>query len=187
LTVVEVARKLRVVRRVLLQMRMVVMVMGFGVVVGCSKGSDAPKRKSNAEDDGVAMSAEEQRLLRECNGGTNGACETLQGVYLKGGRRDESTALVKRLCESGRKYFCPTFAFVLDLGDGVPRDRVRARQLFEETCEHDPKACSEFGSLYLAGTATVARDVELGCFLADRACALGDQDACRDRQSSCGR
>jgi TPR repeat protein len=71
---------------------------------------------------------------------------------------------------------------VLDLGDGIPRDRARARQLFEETCADDPRACSEFGSLYVAGTATLTRDVELGCFLLAKACESRDPDACRDLQ-----
>ncbi len=148
------------------------------VTLSCSKGSDPPA--STSTDRGAA--ADEERLVRQCDSGTNAACEELEGVYLKSGRKAQSTALVKRLCEANRRYFCPTFAFVLDLGDGVARDRARARQLFEDTCKDDPKACSEFGNLYLSGTRSVGQDAELGCWLLSKACSYNDQDACRDLQ-----
>ncbi|MCC6898686.1 MAG: sel1 repeat family protein [Polyangiaceae bacterium] len=106
-------------------------------------------------------------------------------MYLRGvgtARSAEKAALLnKRLCESGRRYFCPTYAFVLFLGRGVPKDGARARQLFAENCQHDPKACSEYGSLIAVGTG-VPQDLEFGVFLLDLACRERNAMACRDLQ-----
>lgn len=122
---------------------------------------------------------------RACERGDNAACELLTEMYLRGvgvERSEEQAAkLNKRLCESGRRYFCPTYAFVLFVGRGVTMDRARARVLFAENCQHDPRACSEYGSLIAVGTG-VPRDLELGVFLLELACRERDALACRDLQ-----
>jgi len=123
--------------------------------------------------------------MRQCDEGTDAACEQLEGRYLEAKRPAEVTALVKRLCEGGRRYFCPTYAFVLAVGDNVPRDRGRALQLFNDTCKDDPRGCSEYGNLFIAGLG-VPKDLDLGCILARHACTHGDQDACRDLEYCTG-
>lgn len=92
---------------------------------------------------------------------------------------EKAAALNKRLCETGRRYFCPTYAFVLAVGSGVPKDRDQARRLFKENCLHDPKACSEYGSLFAAGTG-MPQDLELGVELLGLACRYQDAQACQD-------
>ncbi|MGE0551639.1 MAG: hypothetical protein AB7O24_26560 [Kofleriaceae bacterium] len=95
-------------------------------------------------------------------------------------QHEEASQLYKRLCEGGRKFFCPSHAFGLATGDGIAPDRGHARRLFEETCQYDPKACSEFGNLYMAGTPRLPRDPEMGSFLLDLACRYRDAEACRE-------
>lgn len=120
--------------------------------------------------------------MQQCERGTDAACDQLQARYVKTRRRVESAALVQRLCEGGRRAYCPTYAFVLAEGLGVPRDRARARQLFDETCKDDPTGCSEFGNLYTSGTG-VAQDFELGCVLLKHACTHRDEQACGELAS----
>ncbi|MBI4954322.1 MAG: sel1 repeat family protein [Myxococcales bacterium] len=120
---------------------------------------------------------------RACDAGDDRACELLTAMYLRGDgvpRSDaQAAALNRRLCEQGRRYFCPTFAFVLAEGRGMPADRARARELFVATCAADATACSEYGHLYATGTG-VARDLELGHLLLDLACRAGEARACDD-------
>jgi len=149
-------------------------------VLACSKGSEPPAELASARP-ATATDAcnDEPGCLRACDAGNNTACDTLTSIYLKENRRDDATRLVKRLCEGKRRYFCPSFAFSLALGEGIAADRARARQLFEDTCPDDPRGCSEFGNLFMAGRG-VPLDVELGSLLLDLACKHRDQDACRE-------
>jgi TPR repeat protein len=145
------------------------------LAAACSKTGEPPPPAAEVRG------SEESRLLRQCDGGTNAACESLETLYLQANRRADVTALVKRLCDGGRRYFCPTFAFALANGDGIAADPGRARQLFTDTCKDDPNGCSEYGSLYVAGRG-VKKDDDLGCFLLDLACTYHDDAACRDVQ-----
>lgn len=122
----------------------------------------------HAEPDQCAVGAP-AACERDCNAGKNLPCEILEGEYLRAHDVAKATALVQGLCEGGRPYFCPSFAFTL-----VSSDPVRARQLFDATCADDPKGCSEYGSLI------VQKDLELGRHVLDLACRLDDHEACDD-------
>ncbi len=70
---------------------------------------------------------------------------------------------------------------MLAIGEGVTADPPRARRLFDDTCKDDPRACSEFGNLFIGGRG-VTKNLELGCHILDLACTYHDQDACNDLQ-----
>jgi TPR repeat protein len=154
----------------------------FVALVACSKGSERPPDVTETPPTQSAGCGDEKSCLAACDAGTNAACDELTSIYLRAKRRTDAAALTRRLCEGGRTYFCPSFAFALALGDGVPVDRERARELFERTCKDDPKGCSEFGNLLTAGRG-VPLDVELGSRLLELACDLHDNDACRELQA----
>ena len=116
---------------------------------------------------------------KACDAGDDKACERFTLTLLHGSRDAEAAALNQRLCDGGRRYFCPTYAFILAEGRGVPRDRAHARALFEASCQYDPNGCSEYGNLYATGNG-VARDLELGHFLLDLACKNHDEQACKE-------
>jgi uncharacterized protein len=152
-------------------------VLLLAAVTGCPEtGGGAPAPSGSA-----AAAEVEAAATRLCDSGDNAACEKLMGMYLSGDRvpRSEAKAaeLARRLCESGRRYFCPTFALVLYEGRGLPQDRARALTLFADTCGEDPKACSEYGSLY-AGGRGVAKDPKLAQLLLGLACKHGEATAC---------
>ena len=123
----------------------------------------------------------------DCDNGDDAACTKLQELYLRyGGTRSERSVkhaqLVMRLCEQGRKTFCPNFAFALAVGDGISQDIPRAKQLFVSTCSFNPSACGEFGNLYINGLG-VKKDIELGKFLLTLACKERDANSCKDLES----
>jgi hypothetical protein len=120
-------------------------------------------------------------VLTTCRDGDDGACEQVTATYLHDRRDDDAALLQKELCDAGRLYFCPSYAFALAVGRGVPPDPVRARALFVSTCSADPVACSEYGNLFATGTG-VAQDLELARLLLDLACRDGDAHACGDLQ-----
>ena len=157
--------------------------------LGASAGCDETAPRERAEPDRPIVVACAPGLIepceRACQGGDDKACEQLTATYLRGqagpGGREKAARLNQGLCESGRRYFCPTFALALMEGDGVPRDVARARKLFETTCGDDPVACSEYGSLYVAGRG-VKRDLAVGRFLLELACRHREPQACRELQ-----
>lgn len=162
------------------------LVWGF-VLVSCDDPKQAPAAEPPYTSDQAEQTRCEPGLLqpcdRACKEGDNAACEQLTAMYLRGigvERSDRAAAaLNRRLCQQGRRYFCPTYAFVLLTGRGVPMDGERARELFADNCQYDPKACSEYGSLVAAGTG-VPQDLVMGTYLLDLACRHGDAQACND-------
>jgi TPR repeat protein len=128
-------------------------------------------------------SGQAEPCRRDCERGDDRACEELTGMYLRGVGVEHSdvkaAALNKRLCESGRRYFCPSYAFVLWVGKGLPQDKAAARRLFDETCRYDSVACAEYGSLIVGGT-NMPQDFETGAHLLDLACHDGAARACTD-------
>lgn len=161
--------------------------VGVALLAGC--GSKDPKKAPK----GKSLSPQAQTLkctlgqeavcLNECNQGNNGSCEQLESMYLTGVGVPKSpekvAALDKRLCEEGRRYFCPNYAMLLSEGVGLQKDRARAKELFTSDCQYNPTACSEFGSLYTTGKG-VPKDEELGRFLLTLACQHNDKLACRE-------
>ncbi len=125
----------------------------------------------------------EAAAKRLCESGDNRGCERLLEMYLTGKgvpQSDTKAAELNRsLCEGGRRSFCPSFAMALQEGRGVTQDKPRARALFVHTCDADPVACSEYGSLYANGLG-VARDLELARWRLALACRHGDRRACED-------
>ena len=145
-------------------------------IVGCRDTSVPPASV------GTCATGDRAACRRDCDAGSDAACDKLVAAYLKTGGttgRHDAAELTRGLCEGGRRYFCPSLAFVLANGDGIAADRVRAIELFRTTCKDDPKACSEYGNLYLAGRG-VPHDPELAQLLLDLACTQHDADACRD-------
>lgn len=162
---------------VIIERRVVVFVLA---IVACSKGGEPPPGPGNtASTTSSCKAGNEQACEEACDRGDNPSCDQLTLIYLQTKRRAEASALSRRLCDAGRKFFCPTYAFALAEGDGVRQDRALARKLFEQSCEHDPNGCSEFGNLYMSGTG-VQQDLEVGSFLLELACRHRDQQACRE-------
>lgn len=156
-----------------------------------SNQTTAPRTKlvQRSPKDGIKVSCASKNAkacLRDCNAGRDSACDKLTSMYLRGDgvakSKAAAAALSKRLCESGRKYFCPSYAFVLAQGFGISRDLKRARQLFIESCRHDPTACWDYGRLYLRGRG-VSRNVAFGRLLLQLACKAKHAKACRDLQT----
>ncbi len=146
---------------------------------------DAPSQ-SNAVT--TCASGLESPCVRECKAGIDKSCDALSAMYLQGKgvprSLEKSTALNKSLCEGGRHKFCASFAFALHEGSGIAADRARARKLFADHCKDDPVGCGEFGSLYLGGRG-VAKDLEMGCFLAGLACKERDAQSCKEFRGYC--
>jgi TPR repeat protein len=128
-------------------------------------------------------------LSQACDEGSDDACERLLAQHLSkrsyAGNR-AAASLAKRLCESDRKYFCPTYAFALARGDGVAADLDAAKTLFDATCQHDPLGCGEYGSLYAGGIARITPDLSMARFLLGLACKHKDERSCRDLQTISG-
>lgn len=149
---------------------------------GCDRGSSSAERLDPAACRPGAASACENA----CKAGDDAACDAAVLMYLQGTGVDKSdekaAALERELCEGGRLYFCSGWAMALSEGRGVPRDRARARALFETHCRHDPKGCGEYGNLYGSGTG-VERDSELATMLLDLACRHHDAQACAELEA----
>ncbi|MCA9666649.1 MAG: sel1 repeat family protein [Myxococcales bacterium] len=164
-----------------------VLLLAMVVASGCSKRRSAGKDPSAAKP---ARCSNRQQCLARCERGVDRACERLTGMYLRGtaGKQSEVEAalLNKRLCERGRRYFCPTYAFVLAVGRGVAQDTTKARALFRDTCHFDPVACREYGSLFARGRG-VERDIGLGILLLDLACRAKHAFACAELDELRGR
>lgn len=116
--------------------------------------------------------------VRDCEAGDDVACDSAIAMFLAHGR-DRAASLCRDLCESGRHRWCPSYAFALVHGDGVPRDEARGRELFERYCADDPVACSEYGSLSASGTG-VPQDSGLAHLLLGLACDSDEATACRE-------
>lgn len=157
----------------------------LGVAAGCEEKQ--PPTPAGARPTSSAVPIE-QSLLRICNEGNDEACDKLIAKYVFGDGLPKSDAnaagLSERLCKEGRMYFCPTYAFHMHQGLGVPRDVEGGRKLLVDTCDEDLVGCSDYGQLFATG-AGVEKNLELGLKLLDKACKHGDAKACdRHRAAS---
>lgn len=145
-------------------------------LAACQGAAPNPERPKETCASGSASAC-----ARDCETGDDKACDTVTLMYLRGvdGDDEKAASLMKRLCESGRRRYCPSYAFALAQGKGTPKDEARARELFTTTCEYDPSACSQYGNLYAAGNG-VPKDIDLAHLLLDLACTHLDTQACEE-------
>ena len=149
------------------------LVVSIVALAACRTSADRPPQKSRPAE---AIAEPEAAA---CDHGDDAACDRLTGAYLHAHANDKAAALQQRLCDSGRRYFCPSYALVLYEGRGIPQDRMRAILLFQSTCQYDPKGCGEYGALYVGGQG-VRQDVQFGLELLELACRNHDEQSCRD-------
>ena len=76
-------------------------------------------------------------FLKACSGGHKNGCFNLSTLYLKGSEpvpKDMQSALSFSLqsCELGHPYGCANAARMYRLGDGVEKDKSKAKELLEK-------------------------------------------------------
>ena len=120
---------------------------------------------------------------RACKGGYPFGCTSL-GVLTRHGtgvRLDASVSvsLFRRACEAGEPSACSQLGYAFDLGLGVTTDIAKATSYYREGCEGgDGSGCNNLAML------TLRRDPAQAATLFQKACALGNANACdssRDR------
>ena len=158
------------------------------VAIVCALAAIACRNRGGPENGAVQAKCAPGQLepcRRACDQGDDDACDQVARMYLRGSGAEQSdenaVAVYKRHCEAGRRKLCPSYAFALLLGKGIDQDAARARRLFADTCQYDPEACGEYGSLLAVGTG-VPQDFQLGVDLLDAACHHGNAPSCRDLQ-----
>jgi TPR repeat protein len=154
-------------------------VLALGLLAACgdAKVDDAPRSAA------PAASSQVDFLDGACQRGNDLACEKLWTAHKRGEgtaqSTEKATELMRRLCEEGRRNFCPGFALSLHQGEGIAADPPRARQLFIDTCAFDPVACSEFGNLFSIGLG-LKKDLAMARLLLDLACREREPKACEE-------
>lgn len=87
-------------------------------------------------------------------------------------------AACKDAAQKNRGLPCNLAGAILFDGMGMKKDRARAMEYFEKSCEQDfAEGCSNAGNFYKKGLG-VPRDADKGQQLLDKACKLGAQEHC---------
>jgi hypothetical protein len=121
-------------------------------------------------------------LLRACEGGMSGACESLGDRFRRGDgvpeNKARALAFYQRVCDSGNSSVCVTVGKMYARGEGTPQDRERAFSIFQRECNHrDAEACGELGSFFQRGE-IVPQSTRRAYSLFLLACRGHARDAC---------
>jgi TPR repeat protein len=131
-----------------------------------------------------ALCASEGTLSGTCSacGGCSAGCSCAQvaasasAPIVRSG--PAAQANVKRACDSGRIASCVYLARILDEGDGVKVDSVRASALFKQACDRgSAEACFRLAGHYQRG-AGVAKSPSRAAQLFEQACNAGNRYGC---------
>lgn len=92
----------------------------------------------------------------------------------------DAAAVMSKACREGEAAACSVLALMLELGSGVPEDRVRARSLYTHACHAgNLRACTNLSRLEL----TFVEDPGAVAVATDRllvACDEGEPSACAE-------
>lgn len=119
---------------------------------------------------------------RACDGGLASGCALLGELYQKGisGSRNPAKAanLYAQACSDGASVACQDLAVLLEVGDdGVPRDMVQAKNLYDKACGMDQGwSCFKLGLMFSQDGPN--KDLSQSITYYQRGCRLGDPVAC---------
>ena len=132
---------------------------------------------------GLTRDADEGRSLLErgCRGGDAVGCLALAKLDAAAGKLagEELSALFARACDGGAAAGCVAAAEMLEAGDGVETDLVRAVELYERACEQGAmRGCTNLANLAYQGAGGLRRDAKRSVALNEQACRGGDPVGC---------
>jgi hypothetical protein len=160
--------------------------LGLGLVaVGAVAGvaavllwQRAPAPEASSSGSGFLESnAEAATLPEQCGRGDANACANL-GMSLEDTAPLDAAVRYQQACRLGSATGCNNWGTMLFEGQGIPRDRGQAADLFVKACGLKHKlACANLSAIY-AGGLGVKRSRTLAAIYKKKACQLGDADSC---------
>jgi TPR repeat protein/serine/threonine protein kinase len=120
-------------------------------------------------------------IERGCRGGDAVGCLALGRLDAAAGKLAgaELAALYAKACEGGAAEGCVATAEMLEAGNGVDVDLVRAAELYQRACDEGAlRGCTHLGNLVYQGTGGLERDPKRSVALNEQACKGGDRVGC---------
>jgi TPR repeat protein len=120
-----------------------------------------------------------------CEAGQTKACLRLAAAYDSGlgvsADDERSQALYDRACQLHNYEGCVSLGVQLEARSTTqPDGPARAMELYRSACDHDVRSgCLFLGYAYAEGRAGLNKDATRAAALIQKACRLGDSEACK--------
>ena len=123
-------------------------------------------------------------FVRSCDGNIPNGCINLGRLYETGSESikvdlNHAVDLYKKACRLNSSIGCTSLGYMYDLGLGVDKNVVKARNYYEIACAgEDPRGCNNLGNIYELGDG-VPKDEARAFYYTERACEEPYSVGCR--------